>query len=297
MALPRISVIMVDGSFREHFHALRFFGDQTLPPEDYELLWVEFYREVRPELRAEIGKFPHFKIITLGNEPGTTYHSSYCFNQGIAEARAELLAIPDADVVVERDFLERVWQEHQANEKLVMYIYRYDEPEMLHQPSWTLDDLKRNCVPKNPNNYGGCLTVRKKWLMAVNGYEQQPVFAGHYHANGWDVYTRLTLLGLHVMWHPELRLYHPWHPYPPGKIYVPHNQHIVIRYRMKQMIAGAFQGIDSTKNREMIRNDLQMEEPEKPANHSLIIAHVQQLVKTTIGSILKKLLAVKTHTG
>ena len=46
---PLISVIMVDGSFRESFHAIDFFGNQTF--DDFELLWVEYYDRIDPRLQ------------------------------------------------------------------------------------------------------------------------------------------------------------------------------------------------------------------------------------------------------
>ena len=45
---------MIDGSFRESFHSIRFFCSQTLPADQYELLWVEYHDRVGPALRAEI---------------------------------------------------------------------------------------------------------------------------------------------------------------------------------------------------------------------------------------------------
>ena len=172
---PTISVIMVDGSFRESFHSIDFFGRQTLSPDDYELIWVEYYDKVNPLLAEKISRYPNFRFITL-NRDGL-YHSSYCFNAGIRESRGELLVIPDADVVVEADFLETIWREHQKNEELVTYCYRYDEPQEAHRSDWDLEHLRRVCKLGHTPNYGACVSVRKKWLLEINGYEQHPVFA------------------------------------------------------------------------------------------------------------------------
>ena len=95
-----------------------------------------------------------------------------------------------------------------------MYIQRWDEPKEKHTRVISLVHLEKVCILRTPINYGGCLTVRKKWLLEINGYEQHPAFAGGFHVNGNDVYTRLKNLGLHIKWHPTERLYHPWHPRP-----------------------------------------------------------------------------------
>jgi hypothetical protein len=249
---PRISIIMVDGSFRESYHSIDFLGKQTIPADDYELLWVEYYDKVKSELAEEISKYPNFRVITLEKEG--PYHSSYCFNAGIRASRGELIFIPDADVVVEDYFLEKAWAGHQANDKLVMYFYRYNEFEKDHLPEVNIEHLQKVCVLTNPSNYGGCLSVRKKWLLEINGYEQHPTFGSGFHANGLDVYTRLKNLGLHVKWHPELRLYHPWHlgALVPPPFYNSYKiQKIVINYRAVTLATKPFQGIDFTQNSEL----------------------------------------------
>ena len=245
----KISIVMVDGAFRERFHTVDSLGRQTMPAEQYELLWVEYYDTVKATLEERIRRRPGFRIVTLGRQG--TYHSSYCFNAGIEAARGDLLVIPDADIVVEDDFLETVLREHRTNPKLVMYVSRYDEPQEQHVPEVRRDRLRDVCVLTNPANYGGCLTVRKEWLMKINGYEQHPVFGTGFHANGLDVYTRLKNLGLHVMWHPELKLYHPWHASTLAKADSYGLQQTVIRHRALTKDVLAFQGIDSTRNREV----------------------------------------------
>jgi len=249
---PRISIIMVDGSFRESYHSVDFFGEQKIPADDYELLWVEYYDEVKPELIEKVSKYPNFRIITLEKEG--FYHPSYCFNAGICASRGEVIFIPDADLVVEEYFLERAWADHQANDELVMYFYRYNEFEKDHLPEVNIEHLRKKCILTNPSNYGGCLSVRKKWLVEINGYEQHPIFGSGFHANGLEVYTRLKNLGLHVKWHPELKLYHPWHPgtLAPSRSQNSYRiQQVVIGYRAVNLVTKPFQGIDSTQNSEL----------------------------------------------
>lgn len=267
---PKISVIMVDGSHRQHFLGVDTFAGQAFHPEEYELVWVEFYATVSPELAEKIRQNRLFSVLTL-NRTGT-YHSSYCFNAGIEAARGDLLVIIDADVLVEPDFLETVWKEHQLNEKLVMYVFRYDEPKKARQGprEMTLQHLRSACVLSNPSNFGGCLTVRKKWLYSINGYEQHPVLGTHYHANGLDVYTRLKNLGLHIMWHPTLRLYHPWHPHLPGYQEAYKMQRVLIRYRALERDILAYQGIDACRNRSLPpRLEAELEGARKKARYSI----------------------------
>ena len=239
----KISVVMVDGQFREHTFGAEHFGAKQ-EFADHEVIWVEFYERVPARVRA----LSNVEVVTLGNPAERVYHSSYCFNEGIRRARGELIVIPDADQIVRPDFLRRVWELHQSYERLVAYVYRYDETERGALTSFDFDELDAKCVLKNPINYGGCLTVRKKWLEAINGYEQHPIFATGLHANGLNNYTRFKCLGLAITWARELKLYHPWHEntLSPGDQYV--IQRDFIDWRHRELAFLAVQGIDPAKN-------------------------------------------------
>lgn len=247
---PKISVIMIDGSFRESYHAVDFFCHQTIAPQEYELIWVEFYDHVNPELEKKISGYANARIVTL-NYKEEIYHSSYCFNAGIKESKGDNIFIPDADIAVEPYFLEEALKAHEENHKLVIYFYRKEEEKKDHRKNITLKYLKKVCKFKNPSNYGGCLSVRKKWLEEINGYEQHPVFGSGFHANGIDVYTRFKNLGLQVMWHPGLLLYHPWHPFNAAGFPAWETQKIIANYRAKNLLTVAYQGLNPSKNMDL----------------------------------------------
>jgi GT2 family glycosyltransferase len=239
--IDMISVIMVDGGFRERFHLLDFLNKQTLPRERYELLWVEYYDEVHPDLVSRID----VDVITLGHRKGVDpYRSACCFNEGIRRSRGELLVILDADQVVEPDLLETVLREHEMTDRLVMYVMRWDEPAEKHREQIDVEHLRRVSTIRNPVNYGGCLTVRRKWFVDVNGYDLDPVFTG-LHAHGRDLWIRFKNLGLYVMWHPSQRIYHPWHPHTlfnePGTY---DEQLKLISWRAKHLVVKANEGTD-----------------------------------------------------
>lgn len=242
-------MLLVDGSFRTRFAAIDSLKHQTLAADDFEVLWIEYYDEMKQELIDKMKERRNFQIITL-KESGV-YHSSYCFNRGITKARGELLVIADADVLVEANFLKTVWKEHQTNDQLAMYVFRMDEPKRTSSLCLDFDYLKKVCMLTNPENYGGCLTVRKKWLLKINGYEQHEILRGTAHANGRDIYTRFKNMGMHIMWHPQLRLYHPWHPHPPGFQDGYLLQHILIRHRATNLDILPYNGIDPAWDREI----------------------------------------------
>jgi len=240
----KISVIMVDGEFRENTYGAEYFSNQDFPVDDFEVIWVEYYNIV-PEHVLNQRKV---KVVRLENLKAREYHSSYCFNAGIKEAKGELIVIPDADQIVEPDFLSELWKLHEKNENLVVYPYRYDEEETNKLNNVTFQELESKCVLRNPLNYGGCLSVRKKWLLKINGYEQHDFFSSGFHANGLDVYTRFKNLGLAIMWAPHIKMYHPWHPFTLADASQYEVQKKVINWRFKKLQYLAFNGIDGHKN-------------------------------------------------
>ena len=240
----KVSVIMVDGSFRENVYGAEYFARQDFQAGEFEVIWVEFYEKADERLYTIEG----VKVITLGNSKDKIYHSSYCFNEGIKRAKGELLLIPDADVIVRPDYIRRAWDVHLEYDKLVAYGYRYNETENNRLDSIEFGELEQKCVITNPTNYGGCLTVRKKWLLEINGYEQHEAFQSGFHANGRDIYTRFRNYGLAVQWEPSLKLYHPMHAFTAEKAPEYQPQRKLIAWRDKNLEYLPLKGIDPSKN-------------------------------------------------
>jgi len=90
---------MIDGQFREKTYGAEYFSRQDFPENEFEVIWVEFYTKVPEHVRAQ----KNVKVVTLNNPDDKMYHSSYCFNRGIVEAKGELIVIPDADQIVKPD--------------------------------------------------------------------------------------------------------------------------------------------------------------------------------------------------
>jgi len=240
----KISVVLIDGEFRGNTYAAEYCSRQDFPEDEYEIIWAEFYRNVPTTVKNQ----RKVKIITLEHPQGTTYHSSYCFNAGIAAAKGELVVIPDADQIVPPDFLRKLWELHSEYERLVVYPYRYDEIREGALSSLSFEELEKKCVLKNRLNYGGCLSVRKKWLLEINGYEQHKIFSGGFHANGLDVYTRFKNYGLAIMWAPHIRMYHPWHVFSLAAADEYLIQRELVRWRLKTGHFLAIDGMTPAKN-------------------------------------------------
>lgn len=211
MNKPKISVITWNGGFRESFHTVDFFKNQTLPSEEYEFIWVEYYDTADESLKEKIATVDNARIVFLNREE--QWHVGQCLNEGIKQSLGELLVIADGDIAVEPEFLEQVWKDHLKNEDLVIYYRRWDELQESHQGSFSrnsIEHLKNVCQLNNPENYGGCVTVRRQVIEQVGGYEEHQIIGGA-GAVSKELYIRLRNLGAPIMWHRSEKIYHPWH--------------------------------------------------------------------------------------
>lgn len=241
---PKISIIMVDGGFRENFFPLRYWLDQTLPADAYELIWVDYSTAVAPEIASN----PRIRSKALGrtDEP---QRLGMAYNEAIRMARGEILVIPDADVACERDLLETVLLEMAGDDELVLYVLRLDQMRTDFKRDQSLDHLRATCSVKHTFNFGGCCCVHRSQMVRMNGYEQLPIFAA-YHYCGGDNDVRFKNMGLKRKWHPTQRVYHAWHTLPGSSSFdTAKEQDRFIAHRAATWDWLAYDGMDPALNR------------------------------------------------
>jgi len=204
----KISVVTWDGGFRESFHTIDFFGEQDYPNDAYEVIWVE-HGEVPDELSRKIDSYPSARVVRTKSDG--QWHAGRCINAGVQDSSGELIVVTDGDVAVRPDFLQRVVLAHRDREDQAIYFRRWDEPEEAHTGNLSIDHLEEACELFNPTNYGGGTSFRRSLFDRVGGYEDHWIFGGPGAVN-MEFYVRLRNSGAAIIWDPDIRLFHPWHP-------------------------------------------------------------------------------------
>jgi len=241
---PDLSVIMVDGGFRERFDTLGSWQNQTLAAERYELIWVEYTDRIAPAVQAN----PLWKALALGRQE-SSQQLAYAYNEGIRQAQGSIVVIADADVSCQADLLATILEELTDDPELVLYVLRLDQAPQHVRADQDMAHLTATCTIKHTYNFGGCTAVHRRHLIEMNGYEQLPIFAG-YHYNGGDNYIRFKNMGLKVRWHPTQRVYHAHHPSPsPAKFTTSDAQEQFLRHRAATWDVLAYDGLDPGRNR------------------------------------------------
>ncbi len=247
MSKVNISVILWDCSFRENFHAIESYLDQNLPSGSFEVIWVEFYDKVSPQVLSFQEKYSNFRIHKLGLKG--QWHYGKCINEGVRISRGDIVIISDGDVVVDNNFIEDELEIQRNEKELVNYHRRYDELVQPEKYNVKIEYLKEITTFKHVDNFAGCFSMWKKDFIAVNGYEEDMVFSGP-SACARDAYIRFKNNGFKVRWDVKKRLFHPWHRgTAPTISYLLSNQDRMIKKRALNLNIYPNYGYNSKLNR------------------------------------------------
>lgn len=208
---PSVSVITWDGGFREHFHTVDFFCRQTSCPPEFEFLWIEYYAEINRKLAEKIDRYKNAHAYCMRRTG--EWHVGMCMNEGIKISKGEHLVLIDGDIAVSDQFLQADMEIHRKYPDTAVYYRRWDEPKPVLPDSnrkISIDYLESVCRLENPENYGGCLSISRKLMQDVLGYEEHNIFSGP-GAISRELYIRLANAGIPILWHPDEKIYHPWH--------------------------------------------------------------------------------------
>jgi hypothetical protein len=246
---PEVSIVLLDWSCRESFHILDYLAHQTVPREQYEVIWIEYYDRRAPQIEQMLRKSRAFgkapavdRWVIMGVPKETYYHKHLMYNAGIMLSRGEIVAICDSDAIAKESFVETIIKCFKQDSDIVLHLDQARNNDTSFYPFNypTIDEvIGAGCINwlngktaglwdtediLHTRNYGACMAALRGDLIKIGGADEHIDYLGHV-CGPYDMTFRLVNLGKREVWHPEEFLYHVWHPGQAGeKNYVgPHD--------------------------------------------------------------------------
>src|SRR3989339_492512 len=232
---PWISLILLDWTCRESFHILDYLKKQTVPRDNYEIIWIEYYGKKAPEIERilqhseQIHEPPPLdKWIVLGIPDNVYYHKHLMYNVGIVASKGDIVCIMDSDAMVSPTFIENILAKFDTEKDIVLHLDEVRNIDQKHYPfdypsingillgqckNWngiTTTGLENDKNSLLTRNYGACMCAKKKDLIEIGGADEHIDFLGHV-CGPYDMTFRLVNNGRKEIWHNTEFLYHAWH--------------------------------------------------------------------------------------
>jgi hypothetical protein len=208
----KVSIILLDWSCRERFHALDWLNRQSVPRDQYELIWIELYDRLVPEAmkKADV-------VITCGQKG--LYHKHAGYNIGLLCAKGKVITICDSDAVFPEDFIASISktfnliQSETPDSKVLMH-YQWRSSALYPDGISRIDELQRYPWSDLWPNVGACMSVSRLDAIRFGGFDEHKSFSG-YLCGPYDLGWRLINAGIPEIWHDEsVALWHFSHPDP-----------------------------------------------------------------------------------
>lgn len=208
-AQPRLSVIVPahngEGTLDEVLVALRA---STLPREHLELIVVD---DASSDRTAEIAARHADRVVSLGGAPRGP---AFARNRGADVARGEILAFVDADVLVHRDALSRMWKALSDTPAVVAVFGSYDTepraPGLVSQYRNLLHHYVHSTSAGDADTFwAGLGAVRRSEFLLVDGFDE----VGYPRPQIEDIELgyRLRARGLRILLDPAIQGTHLKH--------------------------------------------------------------------------------------
>jgi hypothetical protein len=206
-----VSVVLLDWSCRERFHTLKWLANQTVPRQQYELIWVELFNRVVPAVMegADV-------VISCGQEG--VYHKHKGYNAALLRARGKIITVCDSDAVFPPNFIESViktfrFSNGEPTELVLMHHERRTDaeyPDSLKSIEGVSAFTWKELLP----NVGACVSVRRTDAIRFGGFDEHRSYRG-FVCGPYDLAWRLVNAGIPEIWHdPAVGLWHFSHPAP-----------------------------------------------------------------------------------
>lgn len=203
---PKISIVLLDSSNTTKINALDWLSRQTVPKEDYELIWIQLGDCLIPEVMQKSDT-----VISCGQKE--IYHKHIGYNIGCIYAQGQIITVCEPDSVFLPNFVESIiktFQLNQSKEALPLVLMHHEwlttqtYPEQLsdiHQLTKVNQLSKYKWFSLWPNN-SLCMSIRKIDAMRFGGFDEHPSFRANV-CGPYDLGWRLVNTGLPEVWHNQ----------------------------------------------------------------------------------------------
>lgn len=212
--MPDVSVVLLDWSVRERFHALQWLARQTVDRSRYELLWIELHDRVVDEVRDAVDL-----LITCGQRG--LYHKHLGYNVGLLRARGRIVTVCDSDAVFPPEFIASVvaaFERPGTADLAPIVLMHHERRSTATYPDGLASTAELGRYPWLPlwPNAGACLSVRRIDALRFGGFDEHRSYRGYF-CGPYELGWRLVNAGLPEVWHAEdVTLWHFAHPAPAG---------------------------------------------------------------------------------
>ncbi len=248
---PTVSIILLDWNCRESFHIFNYLQNQTVPREQYEIIWIEYYNRHPAEIEKmlkegeEAGKLPIVdKWIVMEMPDSLYYHKHLMYNIGIVASKGKIITICDSDGIVKPSFVESIIKSFKEDSNIVLHMdevrnkdrrfYPFNYPSIeeitgggcINYKDGKTTGLFDTKDIVHTRNYGSCMCALREDLINIGGADEHIDYLGHV-CGPYEMTYRLVNAGKKEVWHQEEFLYHVWHPGTDGdNNYIgPHDGH------------------------------------------------------------------------
>ena len=199
--MKALSIILHDWSVRERFHTLDWLSAQTVPRDQYEIIWVECYTRELEDVRAKVDE-----LITLGQEG--LYHKHKAMNAGLAVAQGRIVTLCDSDAVYPPDFVASVLNSFTERKVLMHAEHR---SHLSYPTGMSLGQIKQMPFFEGPPNVGACASMLRRDAIGFGGVDEHESYRGLICGHN-ELVWRLINSGVPEVWHDSVFLYHFKHP-------------------------------------------------------------------------------------
>lgn len=230
----KVSVILLDWSVRESAHSIDYLNNQTVPRNQYEILWIEYYDRQFEEIRIrnikckEKGIAPAVDKWLVMNMPKEFYyHKHLMYNVGLLYSSGDIIVICDSDGIVRPTFIQSIIEEFSKDSNIVLHMDQLRNFERKYYPFNypPIDEIEKgsaNLSNGKPfglldtkdvlhtRNYGSCFCAKKEDIISIGGADEHIDYLGHV-CGPYDLTFRLVNAGKKEKWHQTEWMYHVWH--------------------------------------------------------------------------------------